>query len=130
VSAATVPPAPGRPKLDDVRVARRLAGPLDELRTMAMADFRRLSKDPEEAARKVKAKVALLEEQGYEQKIAAVKAWRESGVNRLYAALSQEALAAGRSVADVAAQRRKAMPEMFSPSELAAVIALNGELRF
>ncbi|TAK03999.1 hypothetical protein EPO34_02470 [Patescibacteria group bacterium] len=130
VSAATIPPGAGRPRVDDVRAARRLAGPVDELRGMTLAEFRRLSKDPEEAARKVKAKVALLEDQGYDQRIAAIKGWRESAVHRLYVALSQEALSSGKSVVQVAEERRKADPAMLTASELASLIKLNGELRF
>ncbi|OGL66901.1 hypothetical protein A2856_00135 [Candidatus Uhrbacteria bacterium RIFCSPHIGHO2_01_FULL_63_20] len=130
MSASTVPSAPGRPRVEDVRFAQRLAGPVDELRVMTLADFRRLGKDPADAARKVRAKVALLEDQGYDQKIAAVKAWRESPVNRLYVTLSQEALATGKSITQVAEERRRSDPGLFTSEELAVIPKLNAELRF
>ena len=73
---------------------------------------------------------ALLEDQGYDQKIAAVKAWRESPVNRLYVTLSQEALATGKSITQVAEERRRSDPGLFTSEELAVIPKLNAELRF
>ena len=130
VSPSTIPATGSRPKVDEIRFTSRLAGPVDELRLMSLTDFRRLSKDPVEAARRVEGKVKLLEDQGYDQKIAAVKAWRESPLHRLYLSLSEEALSAGKTLPAVAEERRAAGKEAPTAPELAAIATLNGSLRF
>lgn len=130
LSAASVPPTTGRPKMEDVKFTRRLAGPVEELASLGLIDFRRLSKDPHEAAMKIKAKIDLLEGQGYEKKIAGIKAWRESPVNRLYLDLSRQSLLSGRSVQDLAAEHQARGEESLSAPELGAILELNSELRF
>ena len=70
--------------MTDVQAVPKLTGPVDELRQLTIDDFRRLSKDPREATLKIKDKIDLLEDMGYEQKTQGVKAFLESGVNRLY----------------------------------------------
>jgi hypothetical protein len=130
VSPGTIPASGSRPKVEEIRFAQRLAGPVDELRLMTLADFRRLSKDPAEAVKRIEGKMRVIEDLGYDQKIAAVKAWRESPLHRLYLSLSEEALAAGKSLSDVADARKAAGQEAPTPGEIAAIATLNGELRF
>jgi hypothetical protein len=129
MSAATLKPS-GKPKVEEIRFAQRLAGPVDELRLLTLTEFRRLSKDPAEAARRVAAKVSMLEEQGYEQKIAAVKAWKESPLHGLTLALSAQALAQGKPLSAVAEEWRGEGKEVPTADELAAIASLNGSLRF
>lgn len=123
------PPAV-RPKVTDVTFSRTLSGPVEELRTMDLTDFRRLSKKPEEAALKIKDKIDLLEEQGYEKRIAAVKAWRTSPINQLYLLLSQEALMNGKGISAVLEERRSNGVETLREDELRAIMTLNSQLRF
>src|SRR4030042_1630033 len=54
-----------RPKMEDIKVFTepRLVGPLDELVGLKIEDFRRLSKDPNEAINKIAAKLELLEDE-------------------------------------------------------------------
>ncbi len=119
-----------RPPMQDVQPVRRLSGPLDELRALSLADFRRLSKNPKEAAGKITDKVDLLEGQGYDQRVAAIKAWRASPLNRWYVAATNEALLRGLSLQALLAEKRMAGAEAPSDMEAAAVLILNGQLRF
>lgn len=122
--------ASGRPTVNDVVFERKLAGPVEELRLLTLADFRRLSKDPEDAARKIEAKVELVSAEGYDQRIAAIRAWRESPLVRLYVELSREALLSGKGIDDLLSGRRAAGEDMPTEAELKAVVDLNGTLRF
>jgi hypothetical protein len=131
LSPASIPMASsGRPKVEDVRFERKLAGPVEELRLLTLVDFRRLSKDPTQAARKVRDKVELAAQEGYDRRIAAVRAWRESPLCQLYVSLSREALIAGKGIAQVLDEKRAAGEDVPSNEELKAVVELNGELRF
>ncbi|NBS41437.1 hypothetical protein EBS80_02150 [bacterium] len=122
--------ASGRPKVEDIRFERTLAGPVEELRLLTLTDFRRLSKDPRQAILRVQDKVELVGQEGYEQRIAAIRAWRDSPLSREYVAVSREALLGGTSIAKVLADKRAAGQDVLSDDELKAIVDLNGILRF
>ena len=128
--ASTPPSSTGRPKVQDVQFARTLSGPLEELQALTLVEFRRFAKDSTQAAAKILDKVDLLEQQGYDQKIAAIKAWRASPLHQMYVALTREALEAGKSVPQLLEQKQAAKEESLKPLELAAILKLNGSLRF
>lgn len=131
MSASSIPTtAVGRPKVEDIRFERTLAGPIEELRLLTLVDFRRLSKDPRQAILRVQDKVELVGQDGYEQRIAAIRAWRESPLSREYVAVSREALLAGTSIAKVLADKRAAGQDVLTDDELKAIVDLNGILRF
>ena len=128
--ASTPPSSTGRPKVQDVQFARTLSGPLEELQALTLVEFRRFAKDSTQAAAKILDKVDLLEQQGYDQKIAAIKAWRASPLHQMYVALTREELEAGKSVPQLLEQKQAAKEESLKPLELAAILKLTGSLRF
>ncbi|MFH1632028.1 MAG: hypothetical protein ABIA47_03370 [bacterium] len=128
----TVQSAPPQPegKIRDIKFVPKLIGPVEELGTMTPAEFRRLSSDPVEAARKIEDKLILLEESAYEDRVRGVKAWRRSPISKLYLEMSSEALRTGVSVAEIATRRRNAGEESLSPAEIKTLISLNSRLKF
>ena len=131
MSAATISTtASGRPIVEDIRFERKLAGPVEELRMLTLSDFRRLSSDPKQAILRVRDKVELAAQEGYEHRIAAIKAWRESPLSQMYVAVSREALMAGKSIVDALAEKRSRGEEALRDDELHAVVELHGVLRF
>ncbi|MEI6511458.1 MAG: hypothetical protein WCO25_05490 [Candidatus Uhrbacteria bacterium] len=131
MSAATIPTtASGRPIVEDIRFERKLAGPVEELRMLTLSDFRRLSSDPKQAILRIRDKVELAAQEGYEHRIAAIKAWRESPLSQMYVAVSREALMAGKSIVDALADKRSRGEEVLKDEELHAIVELNGILRF
>ena len=131
MSAASIPAtASGRPIVEDIRFERKLAGPVEELRMLTLSDFRRLSSDSKQATLRIRDKVELAAQEGYEHRIAAIKAWRESPLSQLYVAVSREALMGGKSIVDVLAERRAKGEDTLREDELHAVVELNGILRF
>ncbi|MBU0646552.1 hypothetical protein KJ611_03740 [Patescibacteria group bacterium] len=128
LSASSIMAAAGaKPQVQDVRFTRRLAGPVEELRNMTIVEFRRLSTDPQAASEKIKDKIALVEDQGYEQKIAAIKGWRSSPINQAYLSLSREALLSGKRISDLLKEKGEGS---LTEAELVAIMKLNGELHF
>jgi len=131
LSEASFPVTPsGRPKVEDIRFERTLAGPIEELRLLTLTDFRRHSKDPKQATQKIQDKVDLVSQEGYDRRIAAIRAWRESPLCKLYVALSREALIAGKGIAQILAAKRSGGEDVLTDDELKAIVELNGILRF
>lgn len=114
----------------DVQFKPHLVGPVEELGTMSPADFRRLSSDAKEAARKVQDVLHALETTSFEDRIRGVQAWRQSPVNMLYTLMTSEALNNGVALAEVATRRRSKGDESLTPAELAAVADINAAIRF
>ncbi len=131
MSAATISTTTaGRPIVEDIRFERKLAGPVEELRMLTLSDFRRLSSDPKQAILRIRDKVELAAQEGYEHRIAAIKAWRESPLSQLYVSVSREALMGGKSIVDVLTIKRSTGEDTLREDELHAVVELNGVLRF
>lgn len=119
-----------KPTMAEVTFAKKLAGPVDELRMMNLVEFRRLAKDPAEAIVRVCDKVHLLQEQGYEKKIEAIQAWRSSPLHVRYMDLTRQAVLTGVSVFELLQQRRTSGEDVFTDEELRSIMKLNDTLRF
>lgn len=131
LSMASVPPDKKTGgKFTDVKFQKRLLGPVEEIASLTAVEFRRLSSDPNEAVHKLLDKLELLEKIAYEERIKGVKAWRLSGVNKLYILMTEEALANGLSIAEVAARRRNAGEDSLSPKEVNAIVKMNKAIKF
>ncbi len=123
-------PRDNRPRLDDVKYVPKLVGPIEELREMTLVDWRRLSPDPVLAAEKIKAKIALLEKEAFSKKIAGIKAWQESEVNKLYLEIGRESLQKGLPVDKILADRQTSGQPSISTEEYMALMNLNRSLRY
>lgn len=125
-----VPLRDNRPRLDDVKYVPKLVGPVEELRDMTLVDFRRLSADPVFAAAKIKEKIALLEKETFTKRIAGIKAWQESEVNKLYLEIGRESLQKGLPVDKIIVGRQTAGQPILSIEEYKAIMELNRALRY
>lgn len=123
-------PASNRPQMHDIRTMPKVMGPLEELQFLDVVNFRRLGKTPAESTAKIFAKIKLLEEEGYDKMVLGVQAWRQSLVNRLYLALTREAVNKSRPLQEELAARQKENPESLSWAEVEAIISLNSKLVF
>ncbi len=131
----TLPPKPAmmsakRPSLDDVKFVRKLIGPIEELETMTIIDFRRISSDPVVAAKKIKEKVTLLEKELYTKRAEGILAWHKSEVSRFYRLLGQASMAEGRGIEQIIAERQQAGKPTLTLEEFNAIMELNRELRY
>jgi len=117
-------------KLVDVQYKKKLVGPVDELGNMSTEEFRRLSNNADQAIQKIIDQLEVLKKDDYGQYIAGVKSWRRSPMNQLYIQMTQDALSQGLALTEVASQRRNKGEESLSPTEVKALMTLNGQLRF
>jgi len=125
------PPPPLQPRavVADIRYVPKLTGPVDELRALALKDFRRLSRDPHEATLKIRDKIDLLADQSFEVKSAGIKAWQDSETNRLYLAMLRSSLE-GKPIMDVIVEKEAKGEPVLSKAEFDAIMELNRKLRF
>jgi hypothetical protein len=122
-----------RPRLDDVMTpagsGARLAGPLEQIGSMSIAQFRRLAPVPDAAAKRIEDLVGLLAQESFERRIAGIQAWQKSPIQAVYLKLVAEAFRNGKPVKALAEEKRKADGDMLSSEELDAIIKLNGMMR-
>jgi len=124
-------PAPaGKVKIEDVKYVPKLMGPIDELREMNLIDFRRLNEDPRAAAAKIEEKIGFLEEENYGKRLAGIKAWRQSPVNKLYLEIGQQSIIQQKPVSAIIAGLMDSDKECLTGREFEAVMELNKSLRF
>lgn len=125
-----VSPVFGKPKIEDVKFRPRLTGPIEEIRSMNLTDFRRLAPTPKEAIEKILAKMDILEEESFTRKIQAVQAWKESDVYRLYLELGDQSMEQKKPLAEVISERQKNNQPTLTEEEFGAVMELNRRLRY
>ncbi len=125
LSSESLPPVDGRGRLTDVKYVPKLLSAVDELKTMGVEEFRRLSSRPDEARKKLEDKVLALRENSEEERIAGVQAFRKSPLFTLYRTMLEEALASGTAIAEISAKRRNAGLESLTPGEVKAIILAN-----
>ncbi len=119
-----------RYKIQDIKPAPIVMGPVDELRMLSVLNFRRLGETPGVRTDKIIGKIRLLQKDGYEKMVAGVSAWRLSPANRLYLQIAKDALVQGLTLQQAAEARAKAGKETYSLEELEAIMTLNNRLMF
>ncbi len=117
-------------KMEDIKTAPKVMGPIDELHYLDLINFRRLGESPEETTEKIKKKIELLEQEGYDRRLAGVKAWKKSPVSRLYIQIGQEAISQGISIKKAAENRQAENKESLSWEEIKAIVSLNSLISF
>lgn len=126
----SVKPILAKPQVQDIKSKKRLSGPIEELRYMTLSDFRRLSKNPNQAITKVMDIVELVHDQGYHKKVEAIKAWKASPINQIYIALTQKSILESVPLEELRLSQEASKTEMLTKEELDSIIKLNTELRF
>ncbi|MBI2098942.1 hypothetical protein HYT45_00825 [Candidatus Uhrbacteria bacterium] len=119
-----------KPRMEEVKFTPKITGPVEELAQMTLIEFRRLSKDAKEAVLKIGDKIDLLEEEDFGKKVAGIKAWQGSGVNKLYLDLLKDGLNRGVGISAIIDEKAKGGAETLTKAEFDAIMELNRNLRF
>ncbi len=115
-----------RPRLEDVKgFATKLYGPIDELGSLSLIDFRRLSKDPQKAVEIIRQKLEVLENDSLEKRAAGIKALKNSPLYKIYADIMNQAFMNNQSYDKIIAQRGD-----ITPVEYKAIMDLNKGLKY
>ena len=120
----------GKPKIEDVKFKPKLTGPIEEIRSMTLIDFRRLGSTPKEITDKIIDKLDVLEDESFSQRIEGIKAWKESEVHNLYLELGDVGMERKMPVSEVIAQRQKNNQQTLTDEEFEAIMELNRRLRY
>ncbi|MDO8571864.1 MAG: hypothetical protein Q7R79_04255 [bacterium] len=129
VTVRSTPQQSAKPAMADVK-GPRLVNPIEELRIMTLKDFRRLSSDPMEAVKRLHQKVQLLEKESFTKKQAAIDAWHESEVNKLYMEIGKESFGKGLDIQQVITNQQAQGKQTLSAQEFDALVELNEMMRF
>jgi len=114
-----------RPRVEDVKFTAQLVGPIDELAVLKIEDFRRLAKEPEVAAKKIMAKLGLLEEESLTKKAEGIKALKSSPLYKVYSDIMNQAIKEGKSIEQVTEEN-----PIITMAEFKAIMELNKSLKY
>ena len=118
-------------KMEDVKFAPRVMGPIDELRYLNLVNFRRLNSKQGNAIEKIKEKINLLEEEeSYAKRLEGIKAWRSCPVSKLYLDMGHNGISANKPIDVIIEERKKTGKDYLTVSEFEAILDLNKSLRF
>lgn len=119
-----------RPKIVDIKTPTRLMGPVEEIRSLNLVDFRRMGGNPRQAIEKIKEKVDLMEEESYTKKSEAIQAWKKSEIYQIYLDIGNEGMNKGKSVQEIITSRKMDGRSYLTEEEFEAIGDLNKQLRF
>ena len=126
----TMPAAELRPTVTDVRTTRRVMGPIDELKTMTIEDFRRLGNNVPMMAAKVVEKIELLADESLLKRNEGLMAWKSSPLHQLYLVVGAESLEKSMDVAHVIEEHIKKNHQVFTKEEFDAIADINRKLAY
>ncbi|MDD5043528.1 MAG: hypothetical protein PHD51_02550 [Patescibacteria group bacterium] len=118
-----------KPQIQDIKYKPRLVGPIEELRTLTLRDFRKLSEDPKIATEKIQNKINLLEEESFAKRMEGARAWQKSPLNQEYLKVGQKSLLEGKSVEQIIAENLSKSKESLNKAEFNAIMGLNKRIR-
>lgn len=120
-----------KPKTEEVKVTPKIKvyGPIDELRSITLEDWRRYPNN-EIAVSRIKEKIDLLEEESITKKAEGIKAWKDSEVNRLYLEITQQAIEQKKPIEKIIEERKSEGKPTLTVEEFNAIAKLNQTLRF
>lgn len=125
-------PSPPRPsgKITDVRPAPKLLGPLEELSSLTLKDFRRLGTAPQEAVQKISSKIEFLGRESLTRKMQGIAAWQKSPLYQQYSSIMRQSLKDRTSPEATLARFAGQGQETLTKEEWYAIMELNQKLRF
>ncbi len=124
------PSAPPQKKTSDIRPSTRLVGPMDELQTMSLVDFRRLSPDVSVRIQKIRSKIEVIGQDGPHEKIRAIAAFEQSDPVRVYRGLLKRSLIEGRTIDELSGELKKSGGEYLDADEIAALRQFLSQIRY
>ena len=120
----------GKQRIADIKTPPKVIGPVEELRTITLQEFRQFSSDPGVCTQKIEEKIKLLEEDSLIKKAEGIKAWKQAEIYQLYLGIGNDSMAQGKSVKEIIQSRTMEGRPYLTEEEFNAVADLNRRLRF
>lgn len=122
-----------RPNMADISRPRPPAssktyGPAEEMRSMSLAEFRRMGQGATDSARRILEKFKHLQDESFRLWSEAVSGWRQSSVYQLYLDMGRQSLEENISIKDVIQRRATAGEPYLSEHEFSALADMNRQL--
>ena len=118
------------PKIENKIPQAALTGPVQEIQSLDLLNFRRLGQSSQERADKILGKINLLEQDSFTKKAQGVAAWRNSPLHQLYLSLGAQSMAQGQSIEEFLTQKKAEDEKHMDIEEFSAISDLNRQLRF
>jgi hypothetical protein len=125
-----------RPQRDTVKLVNEVKkkylvlGPVEELATMKLVDFRRLAEDTNSQVNIILTKINSLAEESYTKKSLGINAWRQSEPHRMYLALGEESFRQNLPIEQLIKNKQTKGEATLSLTEFEAISDLSRHLRF
>ncbi len=120
---------PTKTRVEEIKVKPRIYGPIEELKTLTLVDWRRWGSS-KEAVQKIEDKINLLAEESLVKKSEGINAWKDSEINNLYLDIGAESIDQGKAVTEIILQRQQKNLPTLTEEEFNSVVELNQKLRF
>lgn len=131
------PQSPALPKkqVADVKYEKpsmhaTLMGPIQELQSLTLKNFRYLGDNAQARIDKIYDKMHVLERQSFSKKAEGIKAWRQSPTYQLYLSLGADSMSQGQDILKTIDQYTKENKETLTLEEFSAISDLNKMIRF
>ncbi len=111
-------------------IKNMVMGPVDEIRNISLADFRKLAKTPAEAADKIYQQISLLEDESLIKRAQGVIAWRESEIYKVYLKIGATSMSQKKTIEQVIREFREKGEPYLAPEEFNVVADLNRKLLY
>ncbi len=131
---------PAKTKISDVRTPAKSAqatpakpvlyGPVEELASLDLVNFRRMGQTAEERTEKVLDKINLLQQDSYTRKAQGIAAWRKSPIYKMYLEMGAESMTQNKQISALADEYQSQGKEALTMEEFSAISDLNKKLTF
>jgi hypothetical protein len=107
-----------------------LSGPIQELKSLSLGNFRLLGETAEQSKEKLLDKINNLSKESFTKKSQGIEAWRQSEVYKEYLNLGNESMIQGKEISDIIDDYKSKSKDTLSLEEFDAVSDINKSLRF
>ncbi|MBI2984258.1 MAG: hypothetical protein HYY50_01390 [Candidatus Kerfeldbacteria bacterium] len=118
-----------RPTVADVTKPSRTYGPAEEMRSLTVADFRRLGQGANDSAAHLLGKFQHLQQESFRLWSEALAGWRQSEIHQLYLAMGRQSLDENIPIREVVQRRARNNQPYLSEHEFTALADLNRQLQ-
>ncbi len=119
----------GKAQMSDVKTSVRIVGPIDELRSMNLEEFRRIAPQVV-AAGKIIEKIELLADESLLKRSEGVSAWKSSPLYQLYIKIGKESMERGATISQVIEEMQKKGSAALTNEEFEVIADLNQKLAY
>lgn len=128
--AQPTPPPPRpivaeKPRVEDVRRIIAPTGPIQEIASMRLVDFRRSSQDSMERVTKILGAMERIGEEAYDEKIQAIQAWRYNEPYQLYEDMVVDALQNRKPLSVLIQERVRDRQPVLEVKEVSALLHMH-----